>query len=209
MDFKIGDRVKTQNFGFGTVVGKVVDTYAVQMDETNYYDHDCDGLVLKGCGYGLWQYETSIELVEATNKDCEEKVMTDFKAGDRVEYTGDYTTDFIGKIGTVSHIEAEDDIYVVWDDDVVESKPCGVLNSSITLLARGKDPVAKPAHYNIGTIECIDYMKDNMPKEAFKGYLEGNAKKYMHRWRYKGKPLEDLKKARWYLDRLIGEMEND
>ena len=72
-----------------------------------------------------------------------------------------------------------------------------------------KDPVAKPAHYNIGTIECIDYMKDNMPLEAFKGYLEGNAKKYLHRWRYKGKPVEDLKKARWYLDRLIQEIETE
>ena len=41
----------------------------------------------------------------------------------------------------------------------------------------------------------------------FMGYLEGNAKKYMHRYRYKGKPVEDLRKAGWYLDRLIDEME--
>ena len=72
-----------------------------------------------------------------------------------------------------------------------------------------KDPVAKPAHYNIGTIECIEYLKDNMPKEAFIGYLEGNVKKYLHRWRYKVKPTEDLKKAQWYLDRLIKEVENE
>lgn len=72
-----------------------------------------------------------------------------------------------------------------------------------------KDVVNKPAHYQYGTIECIDYMKDNMPLEAFKGYLEGNAKKYLHRWRYKGKPVEDLKKARWYLDRLIQETESN
>jgi len=72
-----------------------------------------------------------------------------------------------------------------------------------------KDPVAKPAHYNIGTIECIDYMKDNMPFVSFLGYLEGNSKKYLHRWRYKGKPVEDLKKARWYLDRLIQEIETE
>ena len=72
-----------------------------------------------------------------------------------------------------------------------------------------KDAVNNPSHYNIGTIECIDYLKDNMPKESFQGYLEGNFKKYLHRWRYKEKPLEDLKKARWYLDRLIKEIEND
>jgi hypothetical protein len=52
-------------------------------------------------------------------------------------------------------------------------------------------------------------MKDNMDHMMFMGYLEGNAKKYLHRYRYKGKPVEDLKKARWYLDRLIGEMEGD
>ncbi len=69
------------------------------------------------------------------------------------------------------------------------------------------DPVNKPAHYGDGEIECIDYMKDNMDHMMFMGYLEGNAKKYMHRYRYKGKPVEDLRKARWYLDRLITEME--
>ena len=69
------------------------------------------------------------------------------------------------------------------------------------------DPVNKPAHYGDGAIECIDYMKDNMDHMMFMGYLEGNAKKYMHRYRYKGKPVEDLRKAGWYLDRLIDEME--
>ena len=42
------------------------------------------------------------------------------------------------------------------------------------------DPVNKPAHYGDGSIECIDYMKDNMDHMMFMGYLEGNAKKYMH-----------------------------
>ena len=69
------------------------------------------------------------------------------------------------------------------------------------------DMVDKPAHYNNGGIECIDYLKDNMSWEGYTGYLEGNCKKYLHRWRYKAKPLEDLKKARWYLDRLISELE--
>jgi hypothetical protein len=69
------------------------------------------------------------------------------------------------------------------------------------------DVVNKPAHYGDGKIECIDYMKDNMDHIMFMGYLEGNAKKYLHRYRYKGKPVEDLKKARWYLDRLITETE--
>ena len=69
------------------------------------------------------------------------------------------------------------------------------------------DVVNNPDHYTSSNIECIDYLKDNMSYEAFLGFLEGNNKKYMHRWRHKGKPLEDLKKARWYLDYLISELE--
>ena len=72
-----------------------------------------------------------------------------------------------------------------------------------------KDVVNNPDHYNTGGIECIEYLKDNMPFEVYLGYLEGNCKKYLHRWRYKQKPIEDLKKARWYLDRLIKELETE
>ncbi len=40
------------------------------------------------------------------------------------------------------------------------------------------------------------------------GYLEGNTKKYLHRWRYKGKGAQDLSKALWYLTRLQTEVAN-
>jgi len=70
-----------------------------------------------------------------------------------------------------------------------------------------KDMVNSPDHYQGDKIECIEYLKDNMPFEAYLGYLEGNAKKYMHRWRRKGKPLEDIEKAIWYLNRLKMELE--
>jgi|TARA_E500000318_G_scaffold56492_1_gene52545 hypothetical protein len=69
------------------------------------------------------------------------------------------------------------------------------------------DVVNSPSHYTSGGIECIDYLKDNLPLEAFHGYLEGNVKKYLHRWRYKQKPVQDLKKAQWYLANLIAELE--
>jgi len=71
------------------------------------------------------------------------------------------------------------------------------------------DPVNKPLHYGDGQIQCRDYMKDNMDTMMFLGYLEGNTKKYLHRYRYKGKPVEDLKKAQWYLNKLILEMEGE
>ena len=64
------------------------------------------------------------------------------------------------------------------------------------------DNVNSPAHYGHGKIECIDYIEDFLTKEEYIGYLRGNIAKYMHRWRYKNKD-EDLKKAQWYLDRLL------
>jgi len=59
------------------------------------------------------------------------------------------------------------------------------------------------SHYTSGDIECVDYLYDNMPFEAFVGFLEGNVKKYLHRWRLKGNPVKDLRKARDYLNVLI------
>lgn len=52
-------------------------------------------------------------------------------------------------------------------------------------------------------------MKDNMDPLMFMGYLEGATKKYLHRYRYKCQGVQDLEKARWYLDRLIQEMRGD
>ena len=69
-----------------------------------------------------------------------------------------------------------------------------------------QDVVNKPAHYGQGSIECIEYIKDFLNREELIGYYRGNVAKYLHRWRYKN-GVEDLKKARWYLEALIQEME--
>jgi len=69
--------------------------------------------------------------------------------------------------------------------------------------ARQHDPVNSPSHYASGGIECIDAIKASMSHEAFLGYLKGNVQKYMWRYEKKVNPSEDLKKARWYLDKLI------
>ena len=66
--------------------------------------------------------------------------------------------------------------------------------------------VEQPDHYNKGAIEAIEAIKASMPKHEFKGYLKGNALKYLWRYDYKGKPVEDLRKCRWYIDRLIQEL---
>ena len=67
------------------------------------------------------------------------------------------------------------------------------------------DAVNHPSHYTGGDIECIDAIKASMTNEAFLGYLKGNIQKYLWRYEKKVAPMEDLKKAKWYLERLIKE----
>mgnify|MGYP003651298657 CR=1 FL=1 len=65
-----------------------------------------------------------------------------------------------------------------------------------------EDVVNKPSHYNTGNIECIEAIEESMSSVAFKGYLKGNCLKYLWRYDYKGKQVEDLQKATWYLNKL-------
>ena len=66
-----------------------------------------------------------------------------------------------------------------------------------------EDMVNHPPHYNQGGMEVIDVIEAGIGDQGFVGYLLGNILKYLLRFRHKGKPVEDLKKARWYLDKLI------
>ena len=65
------------------------------------------------------------------------------------------------------------------------------------------DMVDNPPHYNNGGIECIEAIEAMLSRDEYIGYLRGNALKYMWRFRYKSKPFEDLRKARWYEERLM------
>ena len=66
-----------------------------------------------------------------------------------------------------------------------------------------EDMVGSPKHYNTGNIECIEAIEESMSSVAFKGYLKGNCMKYLWRYDYKGKQVEDLQKAQWYLAKLL------
>ena len=68
------------------------------------------------------------------------------------------------------------------------------------------DNVNHPKHYTTGEIECIAYIEDKLTPEEFRGYIKGNAIKYITRERNKGGD-EDLKKAKWYIDRLIEKLQ--
>lgn len=69
------------------------------------------------------------------------------------------------------------------------------------------DMVNHPSHYTQGGIECIDALKAaTVSKTGIEAVCTANAIKYL--WRYEEKNgIEDVKKARWYIDRLIIELE--
>ena len=63
------------------------------------------------------------------------------------------------------------------------------------------DPVNHPEHYTSGNIECLDAIHAALG-DNYKYYVQGNVLKYIWRFNHKN-GLEDLKKARFYLDDLI------
>ena len=65
-----------------------------------------------------------------------------------------------------------------------------------------EDLVNHPPHYVDGGIECIEAIEAQLTAEEYRGFLKGNISKYVWREKHKG-GTESLKKAQWYLDRLI------
>ena len=67
------------------------------------------------------------------------------------------------------------------------------------------DLVNSPHHYQSSSgIECIEAIKAQMSDAEYRGYLRGNVVKYLWRYQQKG-GKQSLEKARWYLDKLIGQ----
>ena len=89
---------------------------------------------------------------------------------------------------------------------VLHFEPDNELIQKLNDIEDVNDNVNHPSHYTQGEVECIEAIMSSMGTVAYKGYLKGNILKYL--WRYENKNgLEDLKKARFYLDRLIIENE--
>lgn len=70
------------------------------------------------------------------------------------------------------------------------------------LFESASDNVNHPAHYETGEFECIDVMIETQGEDAVKEYCLCAAFKYLYRHKRKN-GLEDIKKARWYLDKFI------
>lgn len=69
------------------------------------------------------------------------------------------------------------------------------------------DLINSPQHYTAGGIETIDFMKAKASRDEYLGYLRLTVLKYLSRGPYKRNDLEDYKKARWFLNKLIEEIE--
>jgi hypothetical protein len=70
------------------------------------------------------------------------------------------------------------------------------------------DMVNSPPHYNKGKIETIDYIVDALGEWEAVSYCQGNVIKYLStRLFAKGDPIQDAKKAQWYLTKMIELME--
>lgn len=65
------------------------------------------------------------------------------------------------------------------------------------------DHINHPNHYCYGGLEVIEILRRKLPADEFKGYLYGTLLTYIFRHEFKGSPVEDLKKAKVYLDWLI------
>ena len=69
------------------------------------------------------------------------------------------------------------------------------------------DMVSHPKHYTQGGIECIDALKAaTVGKRGIEAVCVANVIKYL--WRYEEKNgIEDVCKAKWYIERLLMELE--
>ena len=76
------------------------------------------------------------------------------------------------------------------------------------MASRENDAVNKPAHYNNGNIECIDYIEQQLTEDEYRGYLLGNIIKYTNRHKKKN-GVEDLRKENWYLDKLTQKLDKE
>ena len=84
---------------------------------------------------------------------------------------------------------------------IVEKIAQTIGEPEVKAVPKNEDVVNHPSHYTRGNIEVIDFIEDQQLP-----YHLGNVIKYIARAGYKGDKLEDLKKARWYLDRYIKEV---
>lgn len=75
---------------------------------------------------------------------------------------------------------------------------------------KDKSVISHPERYGGDTTyECIKVLEAWLPPEQYKGFLRGNVLKYLCRVGKKDETVQELKKAKWYLEKLIEKEEKD
>jgi len=105
-----------------------------------------------------------------------------------------------------SNIMSTDGELKQWQNEVMERNSIMSKEEVQAFLNPKNDPVNHHSHYTDGKIEVIDFIEDKRLN-----FHLANAVKYISRAGKKdpSKEIEDLKKARWYLDRYIQKLEED
>lgn len=70
-------------------------------------------------------------------------------------------------------------------------------------MEKESDNINHPSHYNQGGIECFDVIRAAIGADGLRKFMLGNTIKYLFRCEHKGQYLDDVKKARFYLDQVI------
>jgi hypothetical protein len=104
-----------------------------------------------------------------------------------------------------------------WEPAVEARELVGIIDAPVQVEIKSKkvrvkvldDPVNNPAHYTVGGIETIDYIKAKLTPEEFIGYLKGNVIKYTSRAGKKQDMIQDLEKGQWYMNRQIKELKGE
>lgn len=228
-DFIADGRTKYELNGIGFVVNNVVD-----YDDNSYIDITCDKecLITELCGndnsfrFHKW-YRKSWSIVSRDDNDSRSYhshiedikiVTTCVQCGkDEIQEAG-LCSDCISKLPKIEsskvvdiHQNANGSFSVGSVVNMCENDEIAYTSSQYieAIEKEVPDAVNHPSHYTGAGIECIEAIKASMTPDALAGYLKGNVQKYLWRYEKKVNPVKDLKKARWYLDYLINELDKE
>ena len=103
--------------------------------------------------------------------------------------------------------EWSDDKLAIAYDHVYKNNEARLDGRHLEIDDDGHDMVSHPKHYTQGDIECIDALKAaTVGKRGIEAVCVANVIKYL--WRYEEKNgIEDVRKAKWYIERLLKELE--
>ncbi len=134
--------------------------------------------------------------------------------GDKIEIRkgAGWYSDRINEEFTVNEVSTFDgDVIYFVDPDgdnrrFIQHRDCVI---TTTTQGNPSDAVSHPSHYTAGEIEVIDIIDDAVQgADPFEAVCQANIIKYILRYRHKN-GAEDVKKAIWYAERLVAELESE